>query len=61
MWPGIGDGAPAVISMLSRAPPARMVVTLMSIMQEVKNIDVSFLFIIPPGSFLQTRGDHLLR
>src|SRR5215213_314629 len=50
--PGIGEGAPAVTSILSRAPPARILTTLISTMHVVNKIEVSFLIIYPPKETL---------
>jgi hypothetical protein len=55
MWPGIGEGAPAVISIVSSAPPARVVATLIKIMHVVNRIEVSFL-IIPPKKLVSMIG-----
>src|SRR6185503_15470592 len=51
MCPGIGEGAPAVISTVSNLP-ARTLATLIRIMDVVNKIDRNFLFICPPRETL---------
>src|SRR5215211_3171197 len=54
--PGIGEGVPAVMSTVSRAPPARILTTLISTMHVVNKIEVSFLIICPPKELFSLCG-----